>query len=177
MAPAQTTRLRHTAGFTLIELLVVIGVLGILAAGLLAAIDPLEQLRKGRDTQKRNVAIELNNAVTRYYAIFGDFPWSAAEPETNRWLAAGRMTQMINTLIGVGELKPTFIQGLPGGAAASIRFIGSRARGEVFVCFNPESKAISDDPSTIFENLANPPSTAGGLCPSVTRANCYWCAR
>jgi len=31
-------------GFTLMELLIVIGVLGILAAGLLAAIDPFEQL-------------------------------------------------------------------------------------------------------------------------------------
>ena len=34
-------------GFTLLELLVVIAILGILAAGLLAAIDPLELINKG----------------------------------------------------------------------------------------------------------------------------------
>jgi len=37
---------RQNIGFTLMELLIVIGVLGILAAGLLAAIDPFEQLKK-----------------------------------------------------------------------------------------------------------------------------------
>ena len=37
-------------GFTLIELLIVIGILGILAAGLQAAIDPIEQLKKGQDS-------------------------------------------------------------------------------------------------------------------------------
>ena len=37
-------------GFTLIELLIVIELLGALAAGLLAAIDPFEQLKKGVDT-------------------------------------------------------------------------------------------------------------------------------
>ncbi len=59
-------------GFTLIELLVVIGILGILAVGLLAAIDPFEQLKKGRDTNLRNVTVEYVNACTRYYATHGE---------------------------------------------------------------------------------------------------------
>src|SRR3990167_3167776 len=66
---------KGTKGFTLIELLVVIGILGILAAALIATIDPFEQLKKGRDTTTRNTALEYLNALTRYYATHGAFPW------------------------------------------------------------------------------------------------------
>lgn len=62
-------------GFTLMELLIVIGVLGILAAGLLAAIDPFEQLKKTRDTNNRSAAIELLGASQRYFATHGYLPW------------------------------------------------------------------------------------------------------
>lgn len=63
------------SGFTLMELLIVIGVLGILAAGLLAAIDPFEQLKKARDTNNRSAAIEFLGASQRYYATHGYLPW------------------------------------------------------------------------------------------------------
>ena len=57
------------------ELLIVIGVLGILAAGLLAAIDPFEQLKKARDTNNRSAAIEMLGSSQRYYATHGYLPW------------------------------------------------------------------------------------------------------
>lgn len=62
-------------GFTLMELLIVIGVLGILAAGLLAAIDPFEQLKKARDTNNRSAAIEFLGSSQRYYTTHGYLPW------------------------------------------------------------------------------------------------------
>ena len=42
-------------GFTLIELLIVIALLGALAVGLIGAIDPFEQLKKGADTGVRDL--------------------------------------------------------------------------------------------------------------------------
>jgi prepilin-type N-terminal cleavage/methylation domain-containing protein len=54
------------AGFTLIELLVVIGILGILAAALIATIDPFEQLKKANDSSVKNVAVEFVNSNIRY---------------------------------------------------------------------------------------------------------------
>jgi prepilin-type N-terminal cleavage/methylation domain-containing protein len=66
---------RPNKGFTLMELLIVIGVLGILAAGLLAAIDPFEQLKKARDTNNRSATIEFLGASQRYYATHGYLPW------------------------------------------------------------------------------------------------------
>jgi len=56
---------QNLRGFTLIELLIVIALLGALAVGLLATIDPFEQLKKGRDTSQRNTTAEFYNANLR----------------------------------------------------------------------------------------------------------------
>lgn len=53
-------------GFTLVELLVVIAVLGVLAAGVLVAIDPLQMLARGRDSAKKSAITELGRATIAY---------------------------------------------------------------------------------------------------------------
>src|SRR5260221_6470647 len=55
-------------GFTLIELIIVIGVLGVLAAALLVAIDPLEQLARGRDAGRLSSVTQLGRAMQSYIA-------------------------------------------------------------------------------------------------------------
>lgn len=53
-------------GFTLIELLIVIAILGILAAGLLLAIDPAEKLRQGQDTRAINDVSQTASKIEQY---------------------------------------------------------------------------------------------------------------
>ena len=65
------------AGFTMIELLIVITILGILAVAVLSAINPLEQINRGRDTASRSDAEQLLNAVERYAAFQQSYPWDA----------------------------------------------------------------------------------------------------
>src|SRR6476619_6900438 len=62
-------------GFTLIELLVVIGILGIMAAALVATIDPFEQLKKANDSDLQNEAVEFAGANVRYYTTHNALPW------------------------------------------------------------------------------------------------------
>ena len=65
-------------GFTLIELIVVLGLLGVLIAGLIAAINPLEQINRGRVTTVKAQVAQLRDAGLSYNASKGTFPSSAA---------------------------------------------------------------------------------------------------
>src|SRR3989344_9674224 len=62
-------------GFTLIELLVVISVIAVLAVAVLSSINPVEQINKAKDTASKSDAAEILNAMERYYATFGCYPW------------------------------------------------------------------------------------------------------
>lgn len=54
------------AGFTLIELLVVIGIITILAAVVLVAVNPARQFASARDTQRRADLYGISNAVYQH---------------------------------------------------------------------------------------------------------------
>lgn len=57
---------RLQSGFTLIELLVVIAVIGVLAAIVLLAINPNEQLARGRDANRISAVEGLAKAMSNY---------------------------------------------------------------------------------------------------------------
>lgn len=53
-------------GFTLIELLVVIAIIGVLAAVVLVAINPVQQLARTRDAGRKNTIGTLGNSMEAY---------------------------------------------------------------------------------------------------------------
>jgi prepilin-type N-terminal cleavage/methylation domain-containing protein len=161
-------------GFTLIELLIVIALLGALAIGLLATIDPFEQLKKGRDTSTRNTTLEFYNAELRYYSTKAEFTW----PTSSSFVAqpVSGMGSDVTALIGAGELKNQFIQLAGTGNLAKI-FVSSTSPTNVSVCFKPESKSFQIDPATIF---ASDGQTSGVTCKSQTSVggtDCYYCVQ
>ena len=79
-------------GFTLIELLVVIAVLGVLAAVVMVAINPGEQLARGRDSGRKSAVGQMINAMQSYYTASGSVYPTAS-------------TSWITTLTNASELK------------------------------------------------------------------------
>jgi prepilin-type N-terminal cleavage/methylation domain-containing protein len=156
-------------GFTLIELLIVIALLGALAVGLLATIDPFEQLKKGRDTSLRNTVSEFYNANLRYYSTKGQFPWPSG---TSGYL--NTMTgSVIATLVSAGELKNRFADLAGTGNLAKI-YLNSPTAENLASCFKPESKAFQIDPNTVYDQSGGTSiATCGGAGTGTDL--CWYC--
>ena len=112
-------KLKRNLGFTLVELLVVIGILTILTAVVLVAVNPGRQLAQARDTQRR---ADVNTIITSITAYMAD-------PVNNGQLPSGIVTLCTAGAhaIGTGGLDlaaivaPTYVADLPtdpsGGTA------------------------------------------------------------
>lgn len=163
-------------GFTLIELLVVIGILGILAAALIATIDPFEQLNKAADARNENTLIEFQNGLLRYYTLQGNMPWTDPEDDC---MAGGApdgsvidpdMDDCITALIAQGELKQSF----SNSPDLDNIFVTEETTNNAVLCYLPSSKAKQRDPNSIY----NADGTAGTDCQGAGGDTvCYWCSR
>jgi len=166
---------RNNSGFTLIELLVVIGILGILAAGLLLTIDPLEKFKQGNDTNTQQSAVDLENALTSYYATHSQFPWDidsgcAAPTDPNNPAEVDTaFNSCIGDLVTAGELKSTFQSAKNVTKNLLVTF--NSTKNQVSVCFDPQSKSMSSNAGTAFTKGGD------GSCDPSTSTTCYWCAQ
>lgn len=169
--------MKKTRGFTLIELLIVIALLGALAVGLLATIDPFEQLKKGRDTSQRNTMSEFYNSLLRYYSIKGYFPWNTASTiAATSGPVWDNFGSSVTELITVGELKQKF-DVLAGHGNLNHMFVYSPTGETVSVCFMPESRSFQADANTVFDLSGLTSSGYGASCKGGggTSLTCYYC--
>lgn len=169
-------------GFTLIELLIVIALLGALAIGLLGAVDPLEQIKKGTDTGTRNTVAEFHSAVIRYYAIKGLMPWctvSTCDDPDDILFAAdpGAMTldnplmaPIIQRIIDAGELKSNFVE-LQEAAQDDVSVYGTNS--EAHICYKPTAKSFRLNDNTKYTALGELETEI--TCGATDATACYWC--
>ncbi len=66
-------------GFTLVEMLIVLGIVGIVATMLIVGINPLDQIRKSSDTDRKSDIAQLQKALELYYQDNGSYPPSSAD--------------------------------------------------------------------------------------------------
>lgn len=149
-------------GFTMIELLIVIAVLGILAVAVLAAINPIEQINRGRDTGSRSDAEQLLSAVDRFYASQGYYPWRTGANDVESdgtsgvtWTNVNAVTDGTTDLLdklstgGTAELKTSFVTRVSAGTYNSLYIYNRGEQGDsTYVCFLPKSGSFAEEAST-----------------------------
>lgn len=137
----------------MIELLIVIAILGILAVAVLAAINPLEQIRRGRDTGTRSDTEQLISALDRFYASRGYFPWQTAEGDTSgfTWSAStsdsAEWQDLFSDLLSSQEIKSAFTSRISRADANPIwlSYDGSNIGNTPYACFEPQSNSMKMD--------------------------------
>lgn len=99
-------RINQDRGFTLIEILVVIGIIAILAAIVIVAINPARQFAQSRNTQRTSNVNAILNAIGQYTADNkGDLP-TIPDGEVNVALC--------------NDLVPTYLPSLPTDPDSSL---------------------------------------------------------
>lgn len=174
-------------GFTMIELLIVIAVLGILAVAVLAAINPIEQINRGKDTGSRSDAEQLLSAIDRYYAGKGFYPWADGASSVNT-STFGSGADALITLdaadIAIGDDSLEILTNVSAGGSAEVKesfitritdpgynFLGIYNNGNpsssTYVCFSPKSASFREEAWTRCTDTTLPTDFPADACPAT----------
>ncbi|MBU0766488.1 type II secretion system GspH family protein [Patescibacteria group bacterium] len=105
---------KNRKAFTLIEILVVIGILGILAAVVIIAINPTKQLCDAHDVERRSMIRELNNATIQYLISEWEEPSSEIPLGEENALPICRFGVSTDpTCVNLDLLVPDYLADLP----------------------------------------------------------------
>jgi prepilin-type N-terminal cleavage/methylation domain-containing protein len=164
-------KIKKMGGFTLIELLIVIAIIGILAVGLLVALNPGDLANKSRDTSARTDAKQLVDAIDRYNVNFSAWPWGA----TN--LASATLTLLNSTHIAgliTNELKSSFNSKIFSNSYSTPLYIYFRGNSgdSPYVCWKAKSTAFQNEASARCASVL--PSDLFPANTTVCSANNYY---
>lgn len=160
----KTKNLKKSAGFTLIEILVVIGIIAILAAIVIIAINPAKQFAQARNTQRQAGVNAILNAVGQRIAdnkgifagsftVGGNMYTCGVLPTAASSTVATDEAPLVTTVSGqLGCLVPTYISSLPidpsGPVSPSTGYeIKADATGRVMICA-PQASTETSIPGT-----------------------------
>lgn len=158
-------RQNNQSGFTLIELLVVIGILAILLAITIIAINPIKHFQDARNNQRQSDTLSILDGINEYLATHGGVLSSTMNSIST---TAGSPSAITSTAGGsnvnlCSDLAPTYVADIPVDPT-------SGTRGGATSCVGTYSSGYTiSRNSTSNRFTVNAPSAEGGATISVTR--------
>lgn len=132
-------------GFTLIELLIVIAVIGILAAGVTALVNPVAQFQKANDSRRKSDLSQIQRAFETFYQDNGKYPaYSTTEP-------IYRIVGLDGSAVNWGLPWTPYMGTLPKDPSSSKKYVYySTANGQtyyIYASLDREVNVLSHFPS------------------------------
>lgn len=152
-------------GFTLVELIIVLGILGVIATMVLLGINPLEQLRKSSDADRKADIAQLQRALELYYQDNGSYPTSSADFKI----------RVGTTTLAWGSAWQPYMSALPKDPSPSRSYqyyVPATANGQTYYIYaslergNRDAQVCNNGSAcTSLSGSGFPPATAcGGTC-------------
>ncbi len=108
----------RSKGFTLIELIVVVGILSILAAGSIVALNPVAQFQKANDSRRKSDLSQVQKTLEAYYQDNGKYPLSSVSSPLYRITVPPG-----STVIDWGKSWQPYMNLLPKDPTASKNYV------------------------------------------------------
>lgn len=170
-------------GFTLIELLIVIAILGVLAVGLLVALDPIEQSRKAADSNTLRTAIEVRDAINRHYIATTCWPWQTLSGTTctNASGCVDTTVYVLSASSGCGLTTKTALIAsgeLKSYSSTLLSLLvdtGASSSTQWKIIFQPTSKSVATNSVVKYTTTAcSTEAGTAGIC-SAPGSACQYC--
>lgn len=147
--------------------MVVLGVLSVMLAIVLVAINPFEMLNKSQDVATNAVNKDFASATKYFYATEKKTPWSnnsTCKDELSTKDKISEMPSCVEELTKGGDLQEKAVN---SDEAKNIYM--TECGGSVALCYKPKSSTYKKDPTAMYQRNGAP-NTA---CPGGD--NCYTC--
>ena len=160
---------RDLTGFSLIELLVVMGVLGIIIGSAVFTLNPLEQLQKSRDAERKNDLAQIQRALETFYNDYGRYPENTSEYKIDEDTTAGVSE------VNWGDSWAPYIATLPKDPTLGRRYVYS-ADSQTYSLYaslerGAKDSAVCKPGGAVCDNA---PPTATFPCGSTTNEVCNY---
>lgn len=158
-------------GFTLIELILVTAIVGLFAAGVIAVINPTQQVNKANDTKRKTDLEAIQRALEAYYADNGRYPQANSNKiYTTSVINWGTSWQpYIDILPKDPNAGRSYVYGVSSDGQRYGVYASLERVGDPQGCHNDGSAC---DSLSTFGISSNPSASCGGICSfGVTSAD------
>ena len=154
---------KYNKGFTLIELILVTAIIGLFAAGVIAVINPSQQVHKANDTKRKTDLEAIQRALEGYYADKGRYPQAINNKiYTTLTINWGTSWQpYIDTLPKDPTNGRTYVYGTTADGQRYGLYASLEKGSDAQACHSNGSVC---DSVTTFGINTNPSASCGGIC-------------